>query len=63
MADDRLDWHLERDSHGGVVLVVGGDRVNLGQRDEAFVRFADFMGDEGRVEQDGPGDFGAVGRA
>jgi hypothetical protein len=44
---------LERDSHGDVVLVAGGDRINLGPRDEAIVRFADFMGDGGAFAQVG----------
>jgi hypothetical protein len=56
MADDQMDWHLERGNHGDVVLVAGGDRINLGPRDHAFVRFADFMGEDGEdVDKIGAG--------
>jgi hypothetical protein len=46
MPDKAQDWSLANDDAGNVILILGdGRRENLGPREEAFVRFADFMGD------------------
>ena len=47
MADEKsTDWSLADDDRGHVILP-DGRREDLGPRDEAFVRFADFMGEGG----------------
>jgi hypothetical protein len=57
MAEEKLDWHLERGSHGDVVLIAGADRISLGPRDEALAQFTDFLVDEGWIEPVGHDDF------
>lgn len=42
---DELDWSLNEDAAGRVIMVLGSDRFDLGPRDNVFVRLADFMGD------------------
>lgn len=41
-----MDWHLQQDESGDVFLIAGTTQINLGPRDEALVRIADFFGDE-----------------
>lgn len=44
---DDNDWSLAQDDTGNVILILAdGRRENLGPRDEAFTRFADFMGED-----------------
>lgn len=42
-----LDWRIWVDDVGHVILQNGLAHLNLGPRDEVFVRFADLMGEDG----------------
>jgi hypothetical protein len=41
-----MDWHLQLDESGDVFIHFQNAFYNLGPRDEAFTRFADFMGED-----------------
>lgn len=47
MPEKTQDWSLADDDTGNTILILAdGRRFNLGPRDEAAVRFADYFGDE-----------------
>lgn len=50
------DWSLEQDGDGVVIRFADGEVRSLGPRDEAFIRFADFMAEDyvSAIEEPGP---------